>query len=172
MKHSGKAGKACDPVHGHWYEEDPELLQLEISCLNRFRSEYGADNVSLVLCYDPQGRMAVNGILRFRMKNEKPWQIWKFVMIYEHDYPKRYLKEMFYEGIRFYVLGTVEPDGSLKPITREAPHVMWDSKAGRCNISLECETASDKTNGYYILRRFLCWLFAYNFWLEKGSYIN
>lgn len=160
------------PVYGCWYEKDPELQQYEISCLKRFRTEYSPDKVRFTFNYDSQRRMAVNGTMRFKPETGKPWQTWRFVMIFEHDHPGRDSTGMFGGSIRIYVLGTVKPDGSLKPIKGSFHHALWDSALGQYYVCQTRESTSDKVNSYYAMKRFLRWLLVYNVWLETGVDID
>lgn len=172
----------------YWYD-NPSLYSTEKAAYDEFQRSYKGPWCKVEYSFDAKKRFVVLIGLTFRVTKdsmieiakklpsdvskralpivenleEQPWRIFKFYIVYEHDFPGRDSSGMFGGSIKVY------PMTKLKPGFH---HLIPDHTMGTPYLCQASSVESAAVNGYTVMERMLGFLPVYVFWEKTGIDID
>lgn len=144
----------------YWYQTDQDLYAFERECYRTFAKNYNHPNCKVQFDFDKKKRFVVLLDLPFKPDPNEPWRMFKFLIVYEHDHPKRGSDGLFGGSIKIYPLTKLKPGFH---------HLIYDSAMGLPYICQTRTSEQSKVNGYYAMRRLLRWIRVYCVWERTGK---
>lgn len=147
----------------YWYEKDRDLYEFERSCYFKFMKEYAHPDLKLQFSFDNKHRFVVLIELPFKAAEDAPWRKFKFLIVYEHDFPGRDSDGLFGGSIKVYPLTKIKPGFH---------HMISDPAMGLPYICQVKATDSQEVNGYKVMTRVARWILVYCTWERTGVDID